>query len=82
MRIDKLEISIEARAYNDHSDIRHFGRVLDFASGLNLVVGDNTSGKTTLVECLFYALGMEELIEGKPCDKTLDKAVKRQFLYI
>lgn len=33
MRIDKLEISIEARAYNDHSDIRHFGRVLDFASG-------------------------------------------------
>lgn len=82
MRIDKLEISIEARAYNDHSDIRHFGRVLDFASGLNLVVGDNTSGKTTLVECLFYALGMEELIEGKPCDKTLDKAVKSQFLYI
>lgn len=82
MRIDKLEISIEARAYNDHSDIRHFGRVLDFASGLNLVVGDNTSGKTTLVECLFYALGMEELIEGKPCDKTLDKAVKSQFLYM
>ena len=48
MRIDKLEISIEAYANNDHNDIRHFGRVLDFASGLNLVVGDNTSGKTTL----------------------------------
>ena len=55
---------------------------MDFASGLNLVVGDNTSGKTTLVECLFYALAMEELIEGKPCDKTLDKAVKSQFLYM
>lgn len=82
MRIDKLEISIEAYANNDHNDIRHFGRVLDFASGLNLVVGDNTSGKTTLVECLFYALAMEELIEGKPCDKTLDKAVKSQFLYV
>lgn len=82
MRIDKLEISIEAYANNDHNDIRHFGRVLDFASGLNLVVGDNTSGKTTLVECLFYALAMEELIEGKPCDKTLDKAVKSQFLYM
>lgn len=82
MRIDKLEISIEAHANNDHNDIRHFGRVLDFASGLNLVVGDNTSGKTTLVECLFYALGMEELIEGKPCDKTLDKAVKSQFIYM
>ena len=82
MRIDKLEISIEAYANNDHNDIRHFGRVLDFSSGLNLVVGDNTSGKTTLVECLFYALAMEELIEGKPCDKTLDKAVKSQFLYM
>ena len=82
MRIDKLEISIEAYANNYHNDIRHFGRVLDFASGLNLVVGDNTSGKTTLVECLFYALAMEELIEGKPCDKTLDKAVKSQFLYM
>lgn len=82
MRIDKLEISIEAYANNDHNDIRHFGRVLDFVSGLNLVVGDNTSGKTTLVECLFYALAMEELIEGKPCDKTLDKAVKSQFLYM
>lgn len=81
MRIDKLEISIEARANNDQNNIQHFGRVLDFSSGLNLVVGDNTSGKTTLVECLFYALGMEELIEGKQGNVTLDKAVKKQFLY-
>ena len=81
MRIDKLEISIEACACNNHNDKRHFGRILDFSSGLNLVVGDNTSGKTTLVECLFYALGMEELIEGKPYDKTLDKAVKSYFIY-
>ena len=81
MRIDKLEISIKAHANNNHNDIRHFGRVLDFSSGLNLVVGDNTSGKTTLVECLFYALGMEELIEGKQGNVTLDKAVKKQFLY-
>ena len=81
MRIDKLEISIEARANNDQNNVQHFGRVLDFSSGLNLVVGDNTSGKTTLVECLFYALGMEELIEGKQGNVTLDKAVKKQFLY-
>lgn len=81
MRIDKLEISIEARANNDQNNVQHFGRVLEFSSGLNLVVGDNTSGKTTLVECLFYALGMEELIEGKQGNVTLDKAVKKQFLY-
>lgn len=81
MRIDKLEISIEARAYNDHNDVRHFGKILEFSSGLNLVVGDNTSGKTTLVECMFYALGMEELIEGKQSIRSLDKAVKDQFIY-
>lgn len=81
IRIDKLEISIEASAYNDHKNVQHFGRVLEFNSGLNLVVGDNTSGKTTLVECLFYAIGMEELIEGKKDDQTLDKAVKKNFLY-
>lgn len=82
IRIDKLEISIEARAYNDQNNVRHFGRVLEFNSGLNLVVGDNTSGKTTLVECLFYAIGMEELIEGKKDSQTLDKAVKKDFLYV
>lgn len=81
MRIDKLEISIEARAYNDHNDVRHFGKILEFSSGLNLVAGDNTSGKTTLVECMFYALGMEELIEGKQSIRSLDKAVKDQFIY-
>lgn len=78
--IDNLEISIDAHPYDEPTQKKHFGRVLDFKKGLNLVVGDNTTGKTTLVECLFYALGMEELIEGKVGNITLDKAVKSQFL--
>lgn len=80
IQIDKLEISLEAYKNDAPDDIQVFGRILDFTSGLNLVVGDNTTGKTTLVECLFYALGMEELIEGKVGVKSLDKAVREQFL--
>ena len=80
IQIDKLEISLAAYRNDAPDDVQGFGRVLKFASGLNLVVGDNTTGKTTLVECLFYALGMEELIEGKVGVKSLDQAVKEHFL--
>lgn len=80
IKLDRLEISLQAYESDAPERLQKFGRNLDFTSGLNLVVGDNTSGKTTLVECLFYALGMEELIEGKPGNRSLDKAVKEQFL--
>lgn len=80
IQLDRLEISLQAYESGAPERLQKFGRNLDFTSGLNLVVGDNTSGKTTLVECLFYALGMEELIEGKPGNRSLDKAVKEQFL--
>ena len=80
IQLDRLEISLIAYESDDPESLQMFGRNLNFSSGLNLVVGDNTSGKTTLVECLFYALGMEELIEGKSGNRSLDKAVREQFL--
>lgn len=80
IQLDRLEISLIAYESDDPESLQKFGRNLEFSSGLNLVVGDNTSGKTTLVECLFYALGMEELIEGKSGTRSLDKAVREQFL--
>lgn len=80
IQLDRLEISLQAYESDAPERLQKFGRNLDFTSGLNLVVGDNTSGKTTLVECLFYALGMEELIEGKSGTRSLDKAVREQFL--
>ena len=55
VHIDKINISISAHAYNNSNNIKHFGRILDFKNGLNLVVGDNTSGKTTIARCLFIA---------------------------
>lgn len=80
IQLDRLEISLIAYESDNPESLQKFGRNLDFTSGLNLVVGDNTSGKTTLVECLLYALGMEELIEGKTGTRSLDKAVREQFL--
>lgn len=80
IQLDRLEISLIAYESDNPESLQKFGRNLDFTSGLNLVVGDNTSGKTTLVECLLYALGMEELIEGKTGTMSLDKAVREQFL--
>ncbi len=81
IKIDLIDISIKARPYDDHTDVREFGRLLSFKDGLNLVVGDNTSGKTTIVRSLFYCLGMEELIDGKLGDRSLDKSVKDNFRY-
>lgn len=81
IHIDKINISISAHAYDDQNNIRQFGRILNFQNGLNLVVGDNTSGKTTIVRCLFYCLGMEELIDGKSGTGAMDKSVKDVFKY-
>ena len=81
IKIDLLDISIQARPWDDHTDVREFGRMLSFKEGLNLVVGDNTSGKTTIVRSLFYCLGMEELIDGKAGDRSLDKSVKEKFRF-
>jgi len=36
-----------------------------FKSGLNIIRGNNSSGKSTLVSAIFYALGMEEILGGK-----------------
>lgn len=84
MNIDRLEIRIKAYRYDnsDNSDdVKDFGRRLNFKKGLNLVVGDNTTGKTSLVKCLYYVLGMEELIDGKTGAESMDKSVSSKFIY-
>lgn len=42
-----------------------YGYELKFTSGLNIIRGDNSSGKSTFVNSLIYTLGMEELIGYK-----------------
>lgn len=42
-----------------------YGNELSFTKGLNIIRGNNSSGKSTLFQTLLYGLGMEELIGGK-----------------
>lgn len=79
LHIDTLEIRLRAHRFDDRNTIKNFGRILKFTDGLNLVVGDNTSGKTSLVKCLYYVLGMEQLIDGKTGPVSMDKCVSSVF---
>lgn len=56
-----------------------FGFKFEFGRGLTVIRGSNSSGKSTLFNCLLYGLGMEELIGGKG-EKVLPYAVKEYFL--
>ena len=56
-----------------------FGFKFEFGRGLNVIRGGNSSGKSTLFNCLLYGLGMEELIGGKG-EKVLPYALKEYFL--
>ncbi|MDT0295060.1 AAA family ATPase [Mesonia ostreae] len=54
-----------------------FGASHTFRSGLNIVRGNNTSGKSSLFQAIVYALGFEELIGGR-FEKTMQSVLKDQ----
>lgn len=59
-------------------DSQNYGYIIEFNSGLNIIRGDNSSGKSTLVNSLIYSLGMEEII-GSKGNTTLPYALKERF---
>lgn len=59
--------------------VGEFGFKFQFGRGLTVIRGSNSSGKSTLFNCLIYALGMDELIGGRG-EKVLPYAVKDYFL--
>lgn len=52
-----------------------FGANYSFNSGLNIIRGDNTSGKSSLFQAIIYSLGFEELI-GSRNEKTMQSVLK------
>lgn len=57
-----------------------FGAEYTFASGLNIVRGDNSAGKSTLYHSLLYGLGVEELLDGRN-EKVLQSVLKESIQY-
>lgn len=57
-----------------------FGFRCDFKSGLNVIRGNNSSGKSTLVNTLMYGLGLEEVV-GMKGERALTSAVRDSFQF-
>jgi hypothetical protein len=54
-----------------------FGARYEFTNGLNIIRGDNSTGKSSLFQTILYGLGFEELLGGKN-EKTMQSALKDQ----
>lgn len=54
-----------------------FGAEFQFSNGLNIIRGDNSSGKSSLFQSIIYGLGFEELLGGKN-EKTMQSVLKDQ----
>lgn len=52
-----------------------YGRDIIFKDGLNIIYGNNTSGKSTCIQAILYGLGMEELLGGQGT-KTMQSVLK------
>ncbi len=57
-----------------------FGNKFDFSEGLNIIRGNNTAGKSTIIQSMIYALGMEEIFGGKGI-KVLQSVLKDEIEY-
>ncbi len=72
MKFNQLFVTLSA------TDNQDYGYRIPFRSGLNIIRGDNSSGKSTFVNSLIYALGMEEII-GSKGSAALPYALKDRF---
>ncbi len=72
MKFNQIFVKIVA------TDNHNYGYRIPFNSGLNIIRGDNSSGKSTFVNSLIYALGMEEIIGAKG-NAALPYALKNRF---
>lgn len=57
-----------------------FGFEHIFENGLNIIRGNNSSGKSSMFQAILYALGLEELLGGKN-EKTMQSVLKDMVEY-
>lgn len=56
-----------------------YGLNIPFTNGLNIVRGNNTTGKSTIFQSILYALGFEEILGGRN-EKTMQSVLKDEVL--
>lgn len=66
---------IQAIKFRASTEKGEFGFYFEFARNLTVIRAGNSGGKSTLVGCMLYALGMEEIIGGKG-ERVLPYAVQ------
>lgn len=62
MHINSVSATILAETKDGQ---KPFGFEYSFKPGLNILTGDNSSGKSTILSCIYYCLGMEQLMGSK-----------------
>ncbi|PSU23837.1 AAA family ATPase [Photobacterium kishitanii] len=73
IKIRRIKSNIDVKG-----QINRYGFDYVLSDGLNIICGDNSSGKTTILSCIYYCLGMEQLLGGNK-DKILDKSLRTSF---
>lgn len=74
-KINRLRLEIESTKIPVE---KKYGFDIPFKSGLNIIAGHNSRGKSTIGSSIYYALGMEELLGAKN-ESALGKALKTEF---
>lgn len=72
-------LKINALKINVNTNKGLYGFETRFDAGLNIIRGDNSSGKSTLFQSILYGLGMEELVGGRN-DKAMQSVLKNEVL--
>lgn len=73
MEIVKVSARLDVK-----NDIRQFGFDVNFKTGLNIISGHNSSGKSTIISSIYYCLGMEQLLGGNRAS-VLDLSLQKKF---
>lgn len=73
IKIKRIKTNIDVKG-----KVGRFGFDYEMGDGLNIIYGDNSSGKSTILSCIYYCLGMEQLLGGSR-EKILDKSLRTTF---
>lgn len=69
--------AIQIKVQTDNGD---YESSFEFDNGLNIIRGNNTSGKSTLFQAVLYGLGMEELL-GSKNERTMQSVLRDRVEY-